>query len=406
MAVAAKVNAGVQKSWNPLRCSGTPLPVPVLLLAKLIALCVLITMDWRNLPNPFLPFVQVLSHFGPGPLFRFSLKAMVLTAAFALLFNRHVRAACLTIGSVYLLAILSSRVYFENNRLFVACLFFLAGLAEPGKTPSLLRCQVALVYFGAGLNKLLDVGWRSGDFFATWSRPFIHAKLYFSIEALLPHRMLARLFSWGTIAGELGLSFSLLSRWFAAAVWIGALFHTGMLLLSGRTFGMFYYAALASYLAFLEWPRNRATVLYDGDCGFCTSTRRFFEAITLEPIADWVAFQAAQNLYGIREQELKRRIHVLLDGRIYKGFAAIKTLFLYNPVVYFVIATVLAAPEFAGLHYRRWVAALLWIVCAPVFSWIGEYVYDAIALIRYRLSRNATCGLPAIRASDSAHFNE
>jgi hypothetical protein len=354
---AGKVKAAVQTSWNPLRCGGTPLPVPVLLLAKLVALCVLLSLDWRNLPDPFLPFVPVLSHLGPGPLFRFSLKAIVLAGLFALLFNRHVRAACLTIGSVYLMAILSSRIYFQNNRLFVASLFLLAGLSEQGKTPWLLRCQVALVYFSAGLNKLLDPGWRSGDFFSAWSGPFIKEKLYFRVEALLPGGMLAWLFSWSTIAGELGLSFSLLTRWFSTAVWIGALFHTGLLFLTGRTFGMFYYAALASYLSFLEWPRRRVTVLYDGDCSACTSTRRFFEAITLEPIADWVPSRMAD-----------KRVHALVDGRIYTGFAAIKMLLLYNPVVYFVIATVLAVPEPAGFPYRRWVAALLWIVFAPFFS--------------------------------------
>jgi predicted DCC family thiol-disulfide oxidoreductase YuxK len=363
-------------------------------------------VDWRNLPDPFLPFVPVLSHLGPGPLFRFSLKAIVLAGLFALLFNRHVRAACLTIGSVYLLAILSSRIYFQNNRLFVGCLFFLAGLSEQGKTPWLLRCQVALVYFSAGLNKLLDAGWRSGDFFSAWSGPFIKEKLYFRIEALLPGRTMAWLFSWSTIAGELGLSFSLPSRWFSTAVWIGVLFHTGLLFLTGRTFGMFYYAALASYLSFLEWPRDRVTVLYDGDCGICTSTRRFFEAITLEPIADWVPSQAANDVHGIRQEDLKKRIHAVVDGRIYKGFAAIKMLLLYNPVVYFVIATVLAVPEPAGFPYRRWVAALLWIVFAPFFSRIGERGYDAVAVNRHRLGRNSACGMPAIDAGDSAHVQE
>jgi hypothetical protein len=304
-------------------------------MAKLIALCVLLSVDWRNLPDPFLPFIPVLSQLGPGPLFRFSLKAILLADLFALLFNRYVRTACLMIGSVYLLAILSSRIYFQNNRLFVGCLFFLAGLSEQGKPPWLLRCQVALVYFSAGLNKLLDAGWRSGDFFSAWSGPFIKERLYFRAEALLPSRMLARLFSWSTIAGELGLSFSLLSRWFFAAVWIGVLFHTGLLFLTGRTFGMFYYAALASYVSFLEWPRDRVTVLYDGASAFCIATRRFFEAITLEPIAEWVPSQAPDGVHG-------KRIHALVDGRIYKGFAAIKLLLLYNPVVYFVIAAVLA----------------------------------------------------------------
>ena len=43
MAVAAPVMAVPRPSWNPLRCSGTALPVNLLLMAKLIALCLLLT---------------------------------------------------------------------------------------------------------------------------------------------------------------------------------------------------------------------------------------------------------------------------------------------------------------------------------------------------------------------------
>src|SRR5712691_6765161 len=133
MAVARQVRPGDKPSLNPLKCSGTSLPVPVLLMAKLLALCILLSLEWRGFPDPFLPFIPALRYLGPGPLFRWSLKGIFFVASGALLFNRYVRAACLAIGSVFLVAVLSSRIYFQNNLLFVGCLFFLAGLSEPGK---------------------------------------------------------------------------------------------------------------------------------------------------------------------------------------------------------------------------------------------------------------------------------
>jgi Vitamin K-dependent gamma-carboxylase len=230
-------------------------------MAKLVALCILLSLEWKSFPDPFLPFVPAFGHLAIGPLFRWSLKVIFLTAAAALLFNRHVRVACLAIAFVFLAGVFSSRIYFENNRLFVGCLFFLAGLTETNGTPWLLRCQVVLLYLAAGMNKLFDAGWRSGLFFATWGGHFIKEQLYFSAAAMLPDLAMAKIFSWSAIATELSLPIALLhpkSR--TIAIWIGILFHTSMLFLTGRTFGLFYFAVLASYLSFVEWPRSEVNV--------------------------------------------------------------------------------------------------------------------------------------------------
>ncbi|HLH29974.1 MAG TPA: DCC1-like thiol-disulfide oxidoreductase family protein [Terriglobia bacterium] len=379
---------------NPFRCSGTPLPVPVLLMAKLLTLCILLSLEWKSFPDPFLPFIPALGYLAIGSLFRWSLKIIFLTAATALLFNRYVRAACLAIAFVFLTGILSSRIYFENNRTFAGCLFLLAGLTDTDRAPWLLRCQVILLYVSAGTNKLFDAGWRSGLFFATWGRQFIKESLYFRVGAWLPDLALAKIFSWSAIGTELSLPAILLYRRSrTTAVWIGILFHTGLLFLTGRTFGLFYFAALVSYLSFLEWPRS-VHVLYDGDCGFCESTRRFFEAITVEPIAEWRPFQAATELFGISEEALAKRIHVIVDNKIYSGFTAIKMLLLYNPFVYFVIAAILAVPEPDAFPYRRWLAIGLWATFTPFFDPVGQYIYDAVAHNRRRLSHNTgqVCG--------------
>jgi predicted DCC family thiol-disulfide oxidoreductase YuxK len=379
---------------NPLKCSGTALPVPVLLMAKLVALSILLSLEWKAFPDPFLPFIPAFSHFAVmGPFFRWSLKLVFLAASLALLFNRYVRGACLAIGGVFLTAILSSRIYFENNRMFAGCLFLLAGLTEADIPPWLLRCQIVLLYFAAGLNKLFDAGWRSGLFFATWGGHFIKERVYFRIAAMLPGLAMAKVFSWSAIGTELGLPVGLIERHSrTTAIWIGIFFHTALLFLTGRTFGLFYFAIIASYLSFVEWPKSMMKVLYDGDCGFCDSTRRFFETIAVEPIAQWSPFQVAADLDGIPQDELKKRIHLVVDGNIYSGFAAVKTLLLYNPAVYFVVAAILAVPEIEAFPYRRWVAAWLWLLFAPFFNPIGERVYDAVARNRYRIrTAGAVC---------------
>lgn len=375
-------------SLNPFKCSGTILPVPVLLMAKLLTLCILLNLEWKSFPDPFLPFIPALSHLAMGPLFRWSLKLVFLTAAAALLFNRHVRAACLAIALVFLTAVFSSRIYFENNRLFTGCLFLLAGLTETEGSPWLLRCQVALLYLSAGTNKLFDAGWRSSLFFATWASHFIKESLYFQVAAWLPDLAMAKIFSWSTIAIELSLPVALLHRRSRlTAIWVGILFHTGLLFLTGRTFGLFYFAVLASYLSFVEWPRSKVIVLYDGDCGSCESARRFFERIAVEPIAEWRPFPS---------DAVKERIEAVVDQKAYSGFAAVKRLLMINPAIYFLIAAMLAVPEPAAFPYRRWLAIALWIVFAPFFNPLGERVYDFIAHNRKHLPAPAVCNQPRI----------
>lgn len=392
------MTAAAPRSWNPLRCDGTALPVPVLLMAKLVTVGLLVSFAWRDLPDPFLPFLPALDGLRAlGPAFRWGLKIVVLVAAAALLLNRGVRLASATLGAALLLGILASRPFFENNRLFAACVLLLAGLSGAGQTPWLLRLQVVLVYLGASANKAFDPDWRSGAFFTAWAPQFVKLPLYFWVDALLPAGLLARLMCWASMAGELGIGLGLLARrlrpW---AIWGGILFHTGLLVLTGRTFGVFYVAILASYLAFVAWPRS-LTMLYDGDCGFCDASRRLFTRLDLEGRTRWIPYQAATSRYGISEEALQQRAHLVVDGRVYAGFAAFKQLLLYNPVTYFVLAVALSLPEPAGWHPRRWLAVALCVVFFPLTEPLGERVYRLVARNRHRLPGRSRCALPKAR---------
>jgi len=155
---------------NPLRCGGTALPTNLLLMAKLIALCLLLTNHVRLLPDPFLPFVPLIDRIGAPATFQFVLQMVFIASAIALLFNRWVRASCLLLGGSILIGVISSKAYYGNNKTFCGLILFLTGLYEPGREPWLLRIQFAIVYFGAGLNKLLDPDWQSGVFMEHWPR--------------------------------------------------------------------------------------------------------------------------------------------------------------------------------------------------------------------------------------------
>jgi predicted DCC family thiol-disulfide oxidoreductase YuxK len=390
--MAREMKSTVAPSRNPFRLGGVDLPMPLILVAKLLAACLLARLLWRDLPDPFLPMVPFLDSFRNAPYFGWALRGAALIGAVAVLLNYRLRAACLLIGSAFLLGTLSSRIYFENNRMFLGCVFFLLGLYERRTGPWLVRIQVMLVFFSAALNKLLNVSWRSGHFFDYWSHFAINKQMYFQLASLLPQMFLPRFMSWMTITMEFSIAFGLLFRrtrpW---AIWTGLLLALGMNVLTERTFGVFFYAMPICYLAFIEWPRSTITVLYDGDCGFCARTRRWMERFDLENLFAWQPFQQARDLYGISKEALRQRLYVVAEGKKYSGFRAFKMMALYNPLTYFFMLAALMLPQSAYLHHRSWVAVFFVLFFSPLFVPVGETAYAWIASNRHRILSGETC---------------
>src|SRR5439155_1852998 len=153
----------------------------------------------RLLPDPFLPFIPIFDRIGAPPVFPLALQVVFVVSAISLLFNRSVRASCLLLGGTILIGVISSKAYYGNNKTFCGLILVLTGLYEPGQEPWLLRIQFAIVYFGAGLNKLLDADWRSGVFMEHWATARLKNELYVTIASRLPAMLLAKLMSWGTI---------------------------------------------------------------------------------------------------------------------------------------------------------------------------------------------------------------
>jgi predicted DCC family thiol-disulfide oxidoreductase YuxK len=255
----------------------------------------------------------------------------------------------------------------------------MAGLQQPGQEPWLVRWQVAILYFGAGLNKLLDVDWRSGQFFENWVVQLHHQALYMKVSGWLPHMLLSRIMGWATILTELSLCIGfLLPRFYGWALWGNVIFQTALMFSAKRTFGMFYYATLASCLAFVNWPQPGLTVLYDSKSSFCTGIKNLFRKIDLEQWFHWEPFQKAEAHQGISEEAFLGRLHLVGQDRVHSGFEAIKGLLLYNPLTYFLIVVVLAAPP-SSFAYRRWIAVILLGLFSPVFAPVGEALYDRVA---------------------------
>ena len=289
----------------------------------------------------------------------------------------------------------ASKAYYGNNKTFCGCLLFLTGLYQPGQQPWMLRYQLVIVYLGAGLNKLLDADWQSGVFFEHWAAHKVRHPVYLAIDSWLPPMWLARAMSWLTIVTELGLAVAFqVRRWFPYGIWASLLLHSGMLLFTGSTFTMFFYAMSASMLVFVDWPAAPLTAIYDGECGFCRRAKRWMEKIDLEQILQWVPYQdGGAERFGIPRAEAERRLQLVVGPRTYSGYAAIKMILLYNPVTYFVMAAMVAAPRSAVSTARMVMVAMLLALFLPPFEPIGQAVYGVIARNRRRLAPGGACSV-------------
>lgn len=323
--------------------------VPLLLMAKLVALCLLLTNPLWLLPDGFAPYL---------------LRGVLLVCATALLFNRRVRLSSVLLGACLSLAMLTARNYSSLDRAASAALLMLAGLSPSHRQPWLIRLPVAALYFAVGLSKLLTTsGWQPA--------------------ALLETLLCAGL---------------LIPRARHPAIWFSVVFQSWQLLFGGQTVTMFFVMQ-TSMLAFAPWPRE-ALAIYDGDCGFCQRSRRWMEKIDWEGLIQWAPLQSGiGRRWNIETAELMRRMHLVLDGRhVTSGFRAWKLMLLANPLTHFLLAVLMAAPPAGWTLWRGAVLVMALAFFFPPANFIGEAAYNYIARNRHRIGSRPTCTIDLNRS--------
>lgn len=349
------LSAALKGACTPFRITGTPMPPSLLLMCKIIATAILATGHVGILPDPFIPFIDGLDRLLPPDVFRIGLKTVAVLSAVSLLFNQSVRASALVLGSCMLLAVVSSRAYYGNNKTFCGLALVLAGLSDFDRPPYLLRWQLSLVYFGAALNKLLDPDWQSGLFFQYWATVKLRNPVFIAVADALPPLLAAKIVCWGTMLAELAVSLGLLvPRLIPYALFVNMMFQVGLLEFTGTTFTLFFYGMQAVMLAFITWP-ERLVITFDSQRSSHRLCRRILQLLDPDGVQQW------QSAPETRQLELSDR------GRRYAGLAAIQRLFLFNPM-FWLLMTVLLAQAPTNLS-RRLLVALVLVALLP-YHWL------------------------------------
>ncbi len=114
-------------------------------------------------------------------------------------------------------------------------------------------------------------------------------------------------------------------------------------------------------------------LIFDGDCGFCTTAVRCLER-TLPSMPETAPYQWAElSVYGLSLAQAEEQVWLVADGHLYGGARAVTALLRHQPT--------------PGLRFVGWLGS------AWPWSVVADIAYRVVARYRYRLPG----GTPACR---------
>lgn len=241
---------------RPWGCEGGESPPAVWLAAKLLVAAGAVGVARGGFDAPFLPFWEWLSWSTVAVVWPWALGALFWSGAIGVMFNLVPRVAMAAAGAAEVLDIVAGRVRFSNSELLPGLLLLGCALTrrEDGRR-WWLRRQLALVYGGAALNKLLQADWWNGRFFGHWVGEVLGLEWFVRWDAAWAGGAAVAL-GWLTMGWEAGLAVLAMrpaaTRWFVV---LGLGFHIGLLVFSGGVISWaFLFLMAVAFTALADEP--------------------------------------------------------------------------------------------------------------------------------------------------------
>ena len=122
-------------------------------------------------------------------------------------------------------------------------------------------------------------------------------------------------------------------------------------------------------------PSVPATLIFDGDCGFCTSAANFVVKHSSYPIVAHAWQLTDVSRFGLIEHQVAERVYFSVSGQNYGGHLA--------------FAYILFVQD------NWFLKAAGWIMTVPPVCWLASLGYRLVARFRHRLPGGTpACKLP------------
>jgi len=102
--------------------------------------------------------------------------------------------------------------------------------------------------------------------------------------------------------------------------------------------------------------KQKQVMIYDNTCNFCIGTKNTFNKIDKK--TKWIGANKFNNRkFNIKKSELLEEIHLLSDGKVYKGYYAFKEMTRKNPFLFiFYLLSLFPGIDFIGTRIYRFVS--------------------------------------------------
>jgi predicted DCC family thiol-disulfide oxidoreductase YuxK len=111
-------------------------------------------------------------------------------------------------------------------------------------------------------------------------------------------------------------------------------------------------------------PQN-PIILYDNRCLFCINIKNRFDKFDRKKNLNWVGIDDFDyKKYRLKKEKLLEEIHLIQNGRVYKGYYAFKQICKKIPILFPLYITMLI----------------------PGIDFIGDKIYKFVAKHRYKIS--------------------
>lgn len=243
------------KSRSPLLL-GSDYDLPILFAARMLVIYLVGIRRMKHILPPFLPFIPGLETLSQWSYLFYLLDAIYWVSLVMVFSGYQFQRFSLILGLLVFFSILGSKTQFSNSFLFSGSLLFLIGLYRPGME-WIFRIQIALLYLGAGINKLLDPDWHSGQYFDFFFSEVYPNSLFQMLATSIGGLILAKVFSWLTIFLELSFGiWALANRRLMVLFFCIQGFHLGMLLMTlGELSFLFYFLMAVGGYLILPWEK-------------------------------------------------------------------------------------------------------------------------------------------------------
>jgi len=341
--------------------SSSNLPVNISLMAKLLAIVVLLN-PYLYFVDRKLPFLEIINLLGEPTQLKIVLLVLVFGGSLLILSGYFIKWGCLLIAFSILITELSCMPCYADSRMYIFCLFFLLSLFKDSYSLWLLRCQIVLLYFGAGLNKLFDLDWQSGQYIEYWIGIYIIE--YKNVSSLLPNLVLSKIISWSTILIELSLAFFFINkRFFIHGVLLALFLHGTSVFIVQHTFGSFIPGVAISFLVFIEWPKKINIEMPNNS---------FYN------ILGWFLSKTdVYNIFTLNQSDHKFNMEVYINGIMYVNWRAVQLILFYNPLFYLILVCLLLFPYISATI--KGICILM--LALNLIPWLNKKVFNNFQLI-------------------------